>query len=72
MPTNKQEYYKEYYTTHYDKILANLMRKVICPCCDKEFYFSNMSRHRATSKYKNNMLKKNDENLQKIETLLIN
>ena len=48
------------------------MRKVICPCCDKEFYFSNMSRHRATNKYKKNMLKKNDENLQKIETLLIN
>lgn len=76
MPTNKQIYMKEYYATHYDKILANLMRKVICPCCDKEFFFSNMSRHRSTNKYKKNMLNKNemkekeDENLQKIETVL--
>lgn len=71
MPTNKPGYYKKYYNENYDKILGNLMRKVVCPCCDKEFPFTNMSRHKKTKKHLKNEIKKKSEP-HKIEVLSSN
>ena len=71
MPSNNNEYMKEYYLKNKQKYQNGKYNEMsFCDCCEKNFKKLNMSQHNATKKHKLNKLKK--EGLDEQEDNLFN
>ena len=55
MTKTRSEYNKTYYDKNYDKIIANLKKKVTCSICDCEVKNSALCVHRRTKKHQLNL-----------------
>jgi hypothetical protein len=45
MPSNKGDYMKLYYQKNHDKILNNMLEKIVCPKCKENVMRGNINRH---------------------------
>ena len=59
--SNRNEYYRNYYNSNKDKILSQLLQKVICPYCSRTINHQNLFKHQSTKLCKSRRCSTNDD-----------
>ena len=63
MRKTRQEYNKTYYDKNYDKICKILLQTVVCPNCQSDVMYCNLSRHRKSKKHIQAVERENTEKI---------